>query len=135
PTGAPLLTRDAKDAKQSAVVVVRVGAREGPGPANVSRVSVKAPNLPPTLPVATGYQAVDIFPNLSFVQPLSVVAPPGKKDRLFVVSKTGTIEVVTNLDGKNGPPTKSVFLDLNPYLQQKGMQLGQSIEWGLMGLA
>src|SRR5205085_2027294 len=59
----------------------------------------------------------------------------GEKDRLFVVSKTGTIEVVTNLDGKNGPPTKSVFLDLNPYLQQKGMQLGQSIEWGLMGLA
>ncbi|HEY4328655.1 MAG TPA: PQQ-dependent sugar dehydrogenase, partial [Phycisphaerae bacterium] len=104
------------------------------------RIPVKAFDLPPQLPIATGYTAVDAFsaqggPQLTFVQPLDIVAPPGEKDRLFIVSKTGTIDVVTDLDGKNGGPKKSQFMDLNPYLRAKGWTLGQQVEWGLLGLA
>ncbi|MGA2232197.1 MAG: hypothetical protein ABSH22_14975, partial [Tepidisphaeraceae bacterium] len=116
------------------------GVAGASGDAALKRAAVKALALPPQLPIATGYTAVDAFavnggPGLRFVQPLSVVAPPGEKDRLFVVSKIGTIEVITDLDGKNGGPTKSVFMDLRPYLRAKGWQLGQRVEWGLLGLA
>ena len=112
---------------------------QSPAPAAV-RHDFKPLALPAELPVATGYTSVDAFavngsPGLSFVQPLSIVAPPGEKDRLFVVSKTGTIEIVTDLDGKNGGPKKSLFMDLNPYLQEKGWRLGQQVEWGLLGIA
>jgi glucose/arabinose dehydrogenase len=101
------------------------------------RAAGKALNLPPVLPVATGYTTEDVFavnggPGLNFVQPLSVVSPPGEKDRMFVAGKSGLIEVVTDI---NGVPRKSVFMDLNPYLQAKGWRLGQQIELGLMGLA
>ncbi len=90
--------------------------------------------------MATGYTAIDAFavnggPGLDFIQPLSIVAPPGETDRLFIVSKTGTIEIVTDLDGKNGGPKKSLFMDINPYLQAKGWRLGQQVEWGLLGIA
>ncbi|HVT81085.1 MAG TPA: PQQ-dependent sugar dehydrogenase, partial [Phycisphaerae bacterium] len=104
------------------------------------RASVKPLNLPDALPVATGYTVEDAFAingsqGLNFIQPLSVVAPPGEKDRLFVVGKSGVIEVVTDIDGKNGGPKKSVFMDINPYLQAKGWKLGQPVEWGIMGIA
>jgi glucose/arabinose dehydrogenase/mono/diheme cytochrome c family protein len=96
--------------------------------------------LPAELPTATGYTTIDAFavsggPGLSFRQPLSVVAPNGEKNRLFVVSKTGTIEVVTDLDGKSGGPTKAVFLDIGALLRKRGQQLGQQVDWGLRGLA
>ena len=102
--------------------------------------TVKAVNLPPQLPLASGYALEDAFAvngkgSMGFDQPLGTASPPGEKDRLFVVSKTGIIEVFTDLDGKNGGPKRSTFLDLNPYLRSKNLQLAQQKEWGLLGLA
>ncbi len=116
------------------------GAGAGGTAAVMKRTATKPLDLPPQLPIATGYTTEDAFAvnggeGLKFIQPLSVVAPPGEKDRLFVLGKTGLIEVVTDLDGKNGGPKKTLFMDLNPYLQAKGWRLGQQIEWGLLGMA
>jgi glucose/arabinose dehydrogenase len=123
----------------AAVGLPRVLGQAGGGAA-VERKSVKALNLPEALPVATGYTAVDAFKTeskagLVFSQPLSVVAAPGETDRLFVLSKTGTIDVITDLEGKQGGPKKSTFMDLTPYLRKKGWGLGEAVEWGLLGMA
>ena len=32
-------------------------------------------------------------------------------------------------------PRHSVFMDINPYLQAKGLELGQQKEWGVLGIA
>lgn len=111
-----------------------------PPAAAAARADYKPFALPPELPIATGYTAVDFFSGngkgaMAFPQPLSIVSPPGETQRLFVLSKTGTIDVITDLDGKNGGPKKSVFMELTPYLRKKGWSLGQAVEWGLLGLA
>src|SRR5262249_45341323 len=96
--------------------------------------------LPAELPSAIGYTTVDAFTTdgnsgPTFRQPLSAVAPDGEKERIFVVSKSGTIEVVVNRDGKNGGPTKFSCLDIAAVLKERGQELGQFIDWGLRGLA
>jgi glucose/arabinose dehydrogenase len=101
--------------------------------------TVKPLALPAILPVATGYTTQDYFATggasgMGFDQSLSTAFVPGEKDRLFVVSKTGVIDVITNLEGKGGPPRRSTFMDLNPYLKSKNLELGQEKEWGLLCL-
>src|SRR6185437_15274502 len=53
-------------------------------PVIATRKASKPLNLPPELPVATGYTTVDAFPGLIFRAPLAMATPPGEKDRLFV---------------------------------------------------
>src|SRR5689334_17451565 len=73
-----------------------------------------APPIPPPPPGEKfDYSLEDAFPGISFDQPLGVVSAPGEKTRVFIVEKTGRIQVVTGLD--TGKPEKNLFLDLtNP---------------------
>jgi glucose/arabinose dehydrogenase len=103
-------------------------------------VTVKAMNLPEQLPVASGFKVEDVFAvngngGMGFDQPVGTVYPSGEKDRIFVVSKTGVIFVISDLEGKNGGPKRSVFMDINPYLRSKNLELGQEKEWGILGMA
>ncbi len=102
-----------------------------------SHTSVKALNLPPSLPAVSGYNVQDYFANgdgkgMGFDQPLCTAQPPGERDRLFVITKTGLIYVIADL---TGTPKRSIFMDINPYLQSKKLELGQQKEWGILGMA
>ena len=92
--------------------------------AQLTRVANTTLTLPQT-PQTFGYSTEDAFSGLTFDQPLAIVTPPGETDRVFVVEKTGRIQVVSNL---GGTPVKQVFLDLSA-------KVLTSSEEGLLGLA
>jgi glucose/arabinose dehydrogenase/mono/diheme cytochrome c family protein len=89
--------------------------------------------LPPDLPVASGYVTENALGSLTFNLPVAIASPPGETNRLFVVEKNGTIQVVNNL---GGTPTKQVFLDLPAFLSASGGgTLSFDGDQGLLGLA
>jgi glucose/arabinose dehydrogenase len=85
--------------------------------------------VPPMLP-PMAYVLEDALGGLTFSQPLAIVSPPGEKDRLFVVEKTGCIQVVTQLD--QAVPVKREFLNL---IERPDGRLDDKGECGLLGLA
>ncbi|MDP1592526.1 MAG: hypothetical protein Q8M07_32485, partial [Prosthecobacter sp.] len=89
----------------------------------------KPPPVPPPLP-PMAYALEDALGGLNFSQPLAIVSAPGEKDRLFVVEKTGGIQVVTNLDQPT--PTKREFANL---IERPDGKLDDKGECGLLGLA
>lgn len=89
-----------------------------------------APPSPPILQVKTDYELTDAFPGLKFDQPLAIVSAPGDKSRLFIVEKTGHIQVITALDTDH--PQKQLFLDLT---HPSGGTLVTESECGVLGLA
>ncbi|MGZ5553529.1 MAG: PQQ-dependent sugar dehydrogenase, partial [Chthoniobacterales bacterium] len=89
-------------------------------------------NLPADLPAAAGYLTENALGTLTFSQPICIAVPPNETNRLFVVERNGTIQVVNNL---NTTPTKSTFLDLNAVLSSIGATLGTTGEEGFLGLA
>lgn len=89
----------------------------------------KPPPVPPPLP-PMAYALEDALGGLTFSQPVAVVSAPGEKDRLFVVEKTGCIQVVTQLDQPT--PTKNVFANL---IERPDGKLDDKGECGLLGLA
>jgi glucose/arabinose dehydrogenase/mono/diheme cytochrome c family protein len=90
-------------------------------------------NLPADLPAATGYTTENALGTLTFNAPIAIAAPPGETNRLFVVERGGSIQVVNNL---NTTPTKSTFLDLNAFLSATGGgTLSTTSEQGFLGLA
>lgn len=76
------------------------------------------------------YAWEEAFPGLKFDQPLAVVGVPDEKTRLFVVEKTGRIQVVTGFDGVR--PAKQLFLDLT---RPRDGRLETDGECGVLGLA
>src|SRR4029077_20906198 len=74
-------------------------------------------NLPADLPAATGYTTENALGTLTFNGPIAMAAPPVETNRLFVVERGGSIQVVNNL---NTTPTKQTFLDLNAVLAATG---------------
>ncbi len=88
----------------------------------------KPPPVPPPLP-PMAYELEDALGGLTFSQPVAVVSAPGEKDRLFVVEKTGCIQVVTNLDQPT--PAKQVFANL---IERPDGKLDDKGECGLLGL-
>jgi len=87
------------------------------------------PPFAQTTPSAV-YTLEDAFPALQFDQPVAIVSAPGEKQRLFIVEKTGRIQLVSGLDGPS--PQKQLFLDLsNP----RDGKLETSSECGVLGLA
>jgi glucose/arabinose dehydrogenase len=78
-------------------------------------------NLPATPPVF-GYVLTNAFSGLNFDQPVAITAPPGETNRLFILEKTGSIMVITNLAN----PTVSEFMSLSVVTDS---------ESGLLGLA
>lgn len=89
----------------------------------------KPPPVPPPLP-PLAYALEDAFGGLTFSMPVAVVSAPGEKDRLFVVEKTGCIQVVTLLD--QAVPVKNEFLNL---IERPDGKLDDKGECGLLGLA
>ncbi len=86
-------------------------------------------NLPTDLPAATGYTTENALGTLTFNAPIATAVPPGETNRLFVVERGGTIQVVNNL---STTPTKQLFLDLNAVLSGTGATLSTSGEQGLL---
>src|SRR5260221_257478 len=80
----------------------------------------------PQQPAQAGYQVVNAFGSLTFTQPTCIQTPPGETNRVFVLEKTGRIQVVTSIGAAS--PTKSQYMDLSANLSTSGEQ-------GLLGLA
>src|SRR6478736_5089359 len=73
----------------------------------------------------TTYRTENAFPGMSFNQPLGIASAPGETDRVFIVEKTGRIQMVTGL---SSTPLKREFLDLSA-------RVLTASEQGLLGLA
>ena len=82
-------------------------------------------NFPPSLPTFNDFTFTNAFPGMSFIDPVAMTTPPGETDRLFIVEKSGVIQVITNLSTS---PSKSVFLNISSLVASSGEQ-------GLLGLA
>jgi glucose/arabinose dehydrogenase len=101
-----------------------------------STATAKAPaakpkaEKPPIIFVPTDYELEDAFPGLLFDQPLGIVQAPGDKNRLFIVGKTGRIQVITGLN--TSKPSKHLFLDLT---RPPKATLETTGECGVLGLA
>ena len=91
--------------------------------------SINVPDAPP----ATDLSLVNAFPGLSFDQPIAMATPPGETSRLFIVEKSGRIQIVDDVSSDN--PAKSTFLDLNSVLSAAGESLDTGGESGFLGLA
>ncbi len=89
----------------------------------------KSPPVPPPLP-PTAYALEDALGGLEFSQPLAIVSASGEKHRLFVVEKTGRVQMVTHLDQLT--PTKLEFISL---IERLDGRLEEKGECGLLGLA
>jgi uncharacterized repeat protein (TIGR03806 family) len=105
----------------------------------ISRAQVPAPaasplKLPAELPSATGYTTTDALPGVRFRGPLCIVTPPGETDRLFILEKDGTIQVVIGYG--SAKPKKQVFLDVPAMLAAHNEgRIWTENEMGLLGLA
>lgn len=89
----------------------------------------KTPPVPPPLP-PLAYALEESLGGLTFSMPVAVVSVPGEKDRLFVVEKTGCIQLVTQLD--QATPQKREFANL---IERPDGKLDDKGECGLLGLA
>ena len=76
----------------------------------------------PAQPPQFGYTVTNAFTGLTFTQPLCITSPPGETNRLFILEKTGSIVVITNL----ASPTRTVFMSLT---------VNTTSESGLLGMA
>jgi glucose/arabinose dehydrogenase len=72
----------------------------------------------------------DVFPGLKFEQPLDMVSIAGDKKRLFILERTGRVQMITGLDGDE--PEKKLFLDLT---HPRDGALDATGECGTLGLA
>ena len=80
----------------------------------------------PERPPASEFRWERAFPEIrSFSQPVALVAPPGEKNRLFVVERAGRIRIIPDLEN----PRRETFLSLTR-ITESG-----SGEQGLLGLA
>ena len=99
----------------------------------VQVLALDVPGSAPKAPISimvTPFEMEDVFPELTFEQPLDIASIPGDKDRIFVVEKTGRVQVIVGLN--SGKPEKKLFLDLTH--PRDGM-LETDGECGVLGLA
>lgn len=85
--------------------------------------------VPPPLPHLS-YALENAFGGLTFSLPVAVISAPGEKHRLFVVEKTGSIQIVANFD--QPVPEKQLFANL---IERPDGTLDDKGECGLLGLA
>ncbi len=79
---------------------------------------------------ALTYRTVDALGGLTFNQPLALAEIPGEKDRLLVLEKNGTVQLVTGLS--ENKPSKRIFFDIT---QPRDGKFESGGECGLLGLA
>ncbi len=87
------------------------------------------PPVPPPLP-PTAYALEDTLGGMRFSQPLAIVGAPDETNRIFIVEKTGCVQIVTQLDQPT--PEKHPFVSLTDL---PGGRLEDKGECGLLGLA
>jgi uncharacterized repeat protein (TIGR03806 family) len=85
----------------------------------VPNATLLLPETPPT----AGYTTTNAFPGLS-ISVVCIASPPGETNRLFLVERSGRIQVITNLAN----PNITLFLDLSDRVRIAS-------EGGLLGLA
>jgi uncharacterized repeat protein (TIGR03806 family) len=93
----------------------------------VPNTSLAMPSAPPTL----GYTSTNAFGTLTFVNPVAIASPPGETNRVFIIEKNGTIQVITNL----AVPNKTLFMDISNRVTSTEVNTGGNGEQGLLGLA
>lgn len=76
------------------------------------------------------YQTADALGGLTFNQPLGLAEIPEQSDRLLVLEKNGTVQLVTGL--RANQPRKQLFFDLT---QPRDGKFENGGECGLLGLA
>lgn len=120
--------RDAAGVAATATVTITVS--------DGARIAVSSSTLP-AAPPSSALVVEDAFPGQSFSQPLGMASPPGDGDRLFVLEKTGDIELLRGFS--SGTLTRSVFLDLDALVNARTAAPAEvfqtSSEQGLLGLA
>ena len=92
--------------------------------------ATKPPQVFSALSASAAYVLDDAFPGLTFDQPLGIVSAPEDKTRLFILEKSGRIQVITGLNSDH--PVKQVFLDLTHPRDGNLFAEGES---GVLGLA
>lgn len=108
-----------------------MGLTHGLAGANPSPASLPArpphawESLLPRSLAEPGLAWVDALGSLTFENPVAIATPPGETNRLFVVERTGRIQVVPDLTR----PESAVFLDLTENLASA------YLETGVLGLA
>lgn len=125
-----LLRRVRRAALLSLVALASAMKAQTPASPAPKPARAAAPATPQFAMVEADHEMEDVFPDFKFDQPLGIVTVPGDKTRLFVVEKTGHVQVITGLD--SGKPQKKVFLDLT---QLPKATLVTEGECGVLGLA
>jgi uncharacterized repeat protein (TIGR03806 family) len=108
------------------MVVLLLGASPG-GAAGLGR---RVENTSLRMPLhANGldYRLENAFGDLSFTHPMTVVTPPGERNRIFVAEQGGTIVVISNLE----QPARATFLDISDKVSYGRPE----DEGGILGLA
>ncbi len=82
----------------------------------------------PANPPDQTYALQNTFASLTFSRPVGMATPTGETNRLFVIERSGSIRVITNLTN----PTSTLFLDLAASVATGS---DQGNEQGLLGLA
>ncbi|MCB1276306.1 PQQ-dependent sugar dehydrogenase [Prosthecobacter sp.] len=98
--------------------------------ANAQTPKVKKPVFVPEPLPPLAYALEDALGGLTFSMPVAVVNVPGDESRVFVVEKTGRIQVTSGLDQTT--PQKQLFADLT---QPSDGKLDDKGECGLLGMA
>lgn len=93
----------------------------------VANTTLAIPAAPPTF----GYTSTNAFGTLTFVNPVTIVSPPGETNRVFIVEKNGTIQVITNL----AAPNKTLFLNVSNRVTSTEGNTTSNGEQGLLGMA
>ncbi len=106
-----------------ALIAFGVLALVGELPAQLVRQANSTLTLPANAPTSA-FVLQDAFA-LTFSAPIAIATPPGETNRLFVVERPGTIQIVSSL---TTTPTKALFFDISARVTQDG-------ECGLLGLA
>ncbi|MDA8876144.1 PQQ-dependent sugar dehydrogenase [Akkermansiaceae bacterium] len=95
----------------------------------VANTTISLPDEPPSSVI----EVENAFPGLSFSAPLCLRSPDGDTTRLFVCEKTGDLELIPDVTA--AAPTKTVFLDLDQILVNRGESLLTTSEQGLLSVA
>ena len=96
-----------------------------------TNLRLAAPTLVmPAAPPATGYQAVNAFPGLTFEDAVGITTPPGRTNQIFVTERRGLVSYVPDINAVS--PTRQVFLNISNQISFDDTVEG---ERGLLGLA
>jgi glucose/arabinose dehydrogenase len=98
--------------------------------AQITRVPNTTLSLPAQLPSASTFTTENALGTLTFSAPLDMASIPGVTNRLFVIERGGTIQLV-NLDSM----TKSTFMNLAGYLTSQTRPITTNSECGLLSMA